>query len=195
MSAWGVRLTFCVKAMGWSDSWWQEGRGPDHIGPHSRVPAPPGFPWGNDLHDQGQESDTNELCSLLYTFWHYFQGPFAVLYLSPNHILAPNVEKLIWTIFCPDQFTHILPPSIWCITTPRYYCQRTAFILTNQKCYGKSLTKVNLPKVVAHLATACLYQGGGYIWPRVSLPKVVTHLGHEISLLGGLSDQRSACPK
>ena len=64
--------------------------------------------------------------------WHYFQGPFAVLYLSLNQIFLHKMYRnMIWTIFSPDQFTHILPPSIWCINTPRYYFWGTTFIITN----------------------------------------------------------------
>ena len=74
MSLYGgwVRLTFCVlgsqpasqlascswpanqscdkistcQALGWSDMWWQEDWEPNHIGPQSRVPAPPLVPLG-----------------------------------------------------------------------------------------------------------------------------------------------------
>ena len=47
-------------------------------------------------------------------------------------------------MFSPDQFTHILPPSIWCITMSQYYLWGTTFIIRNQKCYGKTLQKVHL---------------------------------------------------
>ena len=76
-------------------------------------------------------------------------------------------------MFSPDQFMHILTPSIWHITTPRYYLQRTNFIIRNQKCSGKCLQKVNLisgqpdqkdnhmsclPNVVPLLVTRCFYR-------------------------------------
>ena len=85
----------------WSAIWWQEDWEPNHIGPQSRVPALPlvplgecptsprpgkdpclgshhscWFPLGSDLPDQGQASDTNELCSLLYTFGTMFRDCF-----------------------------------------------------------------------------------------------------------------------
>ena len=44
------------------------GLGPNHIGPRSQVPATHWFPLGDGLPDQGQASDTNELCNPLYTF-------------------------------------------------------------------------------------------------------------------------------
>ena len=49
------------------------------------------------------------------------------------------------------------------------------------------------PEVVPKLALRCLYWG--YIWPKVSLTWSSSKLGHEISLLGGMSDQRSAWPE
>ena len=46
--------------------------------------------------------------------------------------------KAVKTIFCLDQFMHILPQSIWYITTTWYYFLGTTFIITNGKCYGKN---------------------------------------------------------
>ena len=61
------KISTC-QAVGWSDSWWQEDRGPNHIGPSVQGPSTlTASLWGNDLPDQGQASDTNELCSPLYT--------------------------------------------------------------------------------------------------------------------------------
>ena len=66
-------------------------------------------------------------------------------------------------MFSPDQFTHILPPSIWCITTPRYYFWGTTFIISNLKCYGKNSAKgtselrSTRPNFIPFLATRCLY--------------------------------------
>ena len=40
----------------------------NHIGPQSRVSSLPLVPLGSDLPDQGQASDRNELCTVLYTF-------------------------------------------------------------------------------------------------------------------------------
>ena len=66
-------------------------------------------------------------------------------------------------MFSPDQFTHILLPSIWCMTTPRYYFLRTTFY--HQKSYGKNSAKgtselrSTRPNFIPFLATRCLYQG------------------------------------
>ena len=68
-------------------------------------------------------------------------------------------------MFSPDQSTHILPPSIWCITTPRYYFHGTTFIIRNQKCSGKNSAKgtselrSTRPNFIPFLASRCLYIG------------------------------------
>ena len=46
------------------------------------------------LPDQGQASDTNELCSPLYTIGITYRDCFQFcIYITSSHILAPNVEK------------------------------------------------------------------------------------------------------
>ena len=48
---------------------------------------------------------------------------------SPNHIFFHKMYgNAIRTISTLDQFTHILPQAVYCITTPRYYFQGTTFI-------------------------------------------------------------------
>ena len=82
---------------------------------------------------------------------------------------------------------------------PRVLLSRNYFYYHKSEMQWKKVwLKVNLPKIVTHLATRCLYQGvyltkghpaqssttlghempttGGYIWPKVSLPKVVSNL-------------------
>ena len=52
------------------------------------------FPLGSDLPDQGQASDTNELCILLYTFGTMFRDCLEFcIYTTLLHILAHTVEK------------------------------------------------------------------------------------------------------
>ena len=69
-------------------------RSPTTLGPcqgsqHSHL-----FPLGTDLPDHGQASDTNELCSLLYTFGTMFSDHLQFcIYAAQSHILACNVEK------------------------------------------------------------------------------------------------------
>ena len=93
VSAWGrVRLKFCsigsqpasqlascnwsankpydkistCQALGWSDGGRRTGS-PTTLGPSPGSQHYHWFPLGSDLPDQGQASDTNELCSPLYT--------------------------------------------------------------------------------------------------------------------------------
>ena len=49
------------------------------------------------------------------------------IYMTSSHILPPKHENAIWTISHPDQFIHILPWAVQCITTPMYYFQITTF--------------------------------------------------------------------
>ena len=52
------------------------------------------FPWGSDLPGQGQTSDRNELCRLLYTFGTIFCDCFHIcIYASSSHILACYIKK------------------------------------------------------------------------------------------------------
>ena len=74
-------------------------------------------------------------------------------------------------MFSPDQFTHILPSSIWCITTPRYYFQGTTFIIRN--AMGKTLQKVHLslgqPDLTSYYSWPPDDSKVGYVGLQVSL--------------------------
>ena len=122
--------------------------------------TPTGSPWGSDLPDQGPGKWHKWALQPIIYCWHYFQGPFAVLYLC--HFITYSCmkcRKMLYRLYSlQTNLLHILPPSIWCITTPWYYFQGTTFIITNQKCCG-SLTK------------------GQPAWSSNTL-------GHEMSLLG-----------
>ena len=73
---------------------WQVDWEPDHIGPQSRVPALHWVPLGSDLTHQGQPSDRNELCRLLYTFGTIFSDSLHIcIYAASSHILTCNVKK------------------------------------------------------------------------------------------------------
>ena len=61
------------QALGWSDSWWQKTGGLTTLAPVQGPSTPTSSPWGSDLPDQGQASDTNELCSPLYTICSTFR--------------------------------------------------------------------------------------------------------------------------
>ena len=112
-------------------------------------------------------------------------------------------------MFSPDQFMHILTPSIWCIMTQWYYPCRTNFLIRN--ALGKGLQKVHLssgqhdqndkhmsclPDVVLLLVTRCSYWGVCLTHVQVTLcltvnVKVAQHstaLCHQMPLLGGTSE-------
>ena len=60
----------------------------------SRVPALPLVLLGSDLPGQGQASDRNELCRLLYTFGTIFHDSFHIyIYATSSHILMCNIKK------------------------------------------------------------------------------------------------------
>ena len=51
------------------------------------------FPLGSDLPSQGQASDRNELCRLLYTFGTIFHDSLHIyIYAASSHILTCNVK-------------------------------------------------------------------------------------------------------
>ena len=174
---------------GWSHNWWWENWGLTTLVPSPGSPHSHWFPVGSGLPDQGQASDTNEFCSPLYTVGTTNRDHLQFVSTSPYHILLHHIKRnAIKTIFCPDQCMHILPPSIWCITTPRYYLCRTTFITTNRKCYGKNKRSA-WPEVWLNVnLTQSLILGD--IWPEVNLPEVVTHLATRCLSPGGMSNQK-----
>ena len=66
------------------------------------------FPWGNDLPCQGQASDRNELCRLLYTFGTIFHDSFYIgIYATSSHILPCNIKKCYMDYFlCAPIYTY-----------------------------------------------------------------------------------------
>ena len=73
--------------------------------PTTLVPSPGSqhshwFPWGSDLPGQGQASDRNELCRLLYTFGTVFHDSFRIcIFATSSHILTHNVKKCYMDYF------------------------------------------------------------------------------------------------
>ena len=58
------------------------------------------FLWGSDLPGQGQASDRNELCRLLYTFGTLFCDRFHIFfYATSSHILTCNIQKCYMDYF------------------------------------------------------------------------------------------------
>ena len=64
------------------------------LGPSPRFQHSHWFPWGSDLPGQGQASDRNELCRLLYTFGTIFCDSFHIcIYTTLSHILTHKIKK------------------------------------------------------------------------------------------------------
>ena len=62
--------------------------------------TPTGSPWGSDLPGQGQTSDRNELCKLLYTFDTIFCDSCHIcIYATSSHILTYNIKKCYMDYF------------------------------------------------------------------------------------------------
>ena len=67
---------------------------PTKLGPSPGSPHSHWFPLGSDLPDLGQANETNELCSLLYTFGTMFRDCLQFcIYAAYSHILACTVGK------------------------------------------------------------------------------------------------------
>ena len=58
------------------------------------------FPWGSHLPGQGQASDRNQLCKLLYTLRTLFHDSFHIcVYTTSSHILTHNIQKCYMDYF------------------------------------------------------------------------------------------------
>ena len=80
---WGVGVDWR-----WQVDWEPTTLGPSPGSQHSQ--------WflGSDLPGQGQASDRNELCRLLYTFGTIFSHSLHIgIYATSSHILKRNVKK------------------------------------------------------------------------------------------------------
>ena len=70
---------------------------------------------------------TRQVTQMSYAGLYKHVALFAVtiykyVHTSPSQIFLHQIHKnAMRTISTPDQFTHILPSTISCITTPRYY--------------------------------------------------------------------------
>ena len=188
----GVRLTFCLigsqpasqlascnwpanqpcdeistcQALCWSDIWWQENRDPNHIGPQSSVQHSYWFPLGSDLPDQGQASDTNELCSILYTFGTTFRDHLQFyIYAASSHILAHTVEKC-YTDYDISRPIYTYPSTInlmyhysKVLLLWNYFYHQKSEMLGKKSEEGTSELRSSRPSLVPVLATRWLSQG------------------------------------
>ena len=74
--------------------------GPITLGPSPGSQHSHWFPWGSDLPGQGQTSDRNELCWLLYTFGTIFHDSFHIcIYVTSSHILTQIIKKCYMDYF------------------------------------------------------------------------------------------------
>ena len=96
----------------------------------------------------------------------------------------------------PDHFTHILTPSIWCNTTPRYYFWGNTFMIRNQKCSGKKSAKgtFELMSTRTNWVPVLMVLMGGVIWAQVNWTTLRSGLVHHMPLLGCMSELRWASP-
>ena len=146
---------------------WQVDWEPDHIGPHSRVPALPlvplgewptsprpgkgpcwgshhshWFPLGSDLPGQGQASDRNEVCRLLYTFGTIFHDSFYIcIYATSSHILTCNVKTcymdyvLSRPIYAYPYTINLMYYNTLVLITKNYFSHQTCKLVTSDcKC-------------------------------------------------------------
>ena len=107
--------------LGWSDGGRRRGS-PATLGPGQGPSTPTGSPWGVTYFTKARQL-TQMSSAACYILLALLSGAIcSFVSTSSNHIfLHAMCRNVIQTIFSPDQFTDILPPSIRCITTTRYY--------------------------------------------------------------------------
>ena len=94
-----------VSGVYWGGKWtWS----PTTLGPSPGSQHSHWFPWGSDLPGQGQASDRNELCRLLYTFGTIFYDSFHIcIYTTSSHIPTCNIKKCCMDYFlCRPIYTY-----------------------------------------------------------------------------------------
>ena len=100
------------------------------------------FPLGSDLPDQGQASDRNELCRLLYTFGTIFHDSLHIcIYATSSHILTCNVKKfytdyfLCRPIYISPYTINLMYYDTMVLITKNYFCHQTSELSTSDcKC-------------------------------------------------------------
>ena len=81
---------------------------PTTLGPSPGSQHSHWFPWESDLPGQGQASDRNELCRLLYTFGTIFDDSFHIfICATSSHILTCNIKESYMDYFlCRPIYTY-----------------------------------------------------------------------------------------
>ena len=100
------------------------------------------FPLGSDLPGQGQVSDRNELCRLLYTFGTIFRDSLHIcIYATSSHILTHNVRKCYADYFlCRPIYAYPYTINLMCyntmvLITKNYFSHQTSELGTSDcKC-------------------------------------------------------------
>ena len=102
------------------------------------------FPWGSYLPGQGQASDRNELCRLLYTFGTIFHDNFHIcIYTTSSHILTCNIKK------CNKDYFLCRPIYAYPYTINLMYYDTMVLIMNNYFSHQISYL-VQLPGVYVH---------------------------------------------
>ena len=147
---WGGKCTGSPTTLGPSPGsqyshWFPLGSDLPHQG-QARAPVegpitPTGFPWG-DLPGQGQASDRNELCRLLYTFGTIFCDSLHIcIYATSSHILTCNVKKcymdyfLCRPIYAYPYTINLMYYDTMVLITKNYFSHKTSELCTSYcKC-------------------------------------------------------------
>ena len=127
--------------MCWVGKWtWS----PTTLGPSPGSQQSHWFPWVSDIPGQGQRSDRNELCRLLYTFGTIFCDSFHIcIYTTSSHILTYNIKKCYMDYFlCRPIYAY---PYMINLT---YY--DTMVLITNNYFSHQISELVHLPWVYVH---------------------------------------------
>ena len=116
------------------------------MGPSSGSQHSNWFPWGSDLPGQGQASERNEICRLLYTFGMIYHDNFHMcIYATSSHILTCNIKKCYMDYFlCRPVYTY--PHMI----NLMYY--DTMVLITNKYFSHQISELVHLPCIYVHFS-------------------------------------------
>ena len=124
------------------DSWWTGS--PTTLGPNLGSQHSHWFPLGSDPPGQGQASDRNELCRLLYTFGTIFsESLHFCIYAALSNILTHNVKKcymdyvLSRPIYTYPYTINLMYYDTMVLITKNYFSHQTSELGTsNCKCQG-----------------------------------------------------------
>ena len=120
------QLSSPIKGTGMGNIWWGLG-GQTTLGPCLGSQHIHWFSLGVTYLTKARQV-TQMGSSSLYIHLALFSGSVCrFLSMQPNHIFLYQMYRNSMDYFSLDQFTHILPSSIWHNTMPRYYFLGTTF--------------------------------------------------------------------